>query len=382
MSHTISEEVDDEQRHEHGDELCPSQQHSHEQEGEHCHGHQHSHEHEGGACPSHQHSHQHAGGQCPSQQQGHEHEAGQGHSHRHHGHGHHHHHHHHEAEGNIFLGFVLNLFFALVELVGGLYTGSVAILSDALHDFGDSCSLGVAWYLERLSKKGRDQNFSYGYKRFSLLGALLISIILLVGSIFVITESIERIITPSEPHAGGMFVLSLFGLAVNGYAAWRMMGGSSLNERAMRVHLMEDVLGWVAVLVVSAVMYFVDLPILDPILSLCITGWVLYNVYFNLRDNLRIFLQGVPEDVDSEELVEEVLRLEGVLSVHDVHLWTLNGEQHIGTLHLVYDCERLTKPRQLAELKEAVRQLATAHLVSHLTIELDPKGCSCGLEQC
>ena len=208
------------------------------------------------------------------------------------------------------MGFVLNLFFALVELVGGLYTGSVAILSDALHDFGDSCSLGVAWYLERLSKKGRDQNFSYGYKRFSLLGALLISIILLVGSIFVITESIERIITPSEPHAGGMFVLALFGLAVNGYAAWRMMGGSSLNERAMRVHLMEDVLGWVAVLIVSVVMYFVDLPILDPILSLCITGWVLYNVYFNLRDNLRIFLQGVPEDVDSEELVEEVLCLD------------------------------------------------------------------------
>ena len=368
MSHTISEEAAEGQHHEHEGGACPSQQQGHE--------------HEGGACPSHQHSHQHAGGQCPSQQQGHEHEAGQGHSHRHHGHGHHHHHHHHEAEGNIFLGFVLNLFFALVELVGGLYTGSVAILSDALHDFGDSCSLGVAWYLERLSKKGRDQNFSYGYKRFSLLGALLISIILLVGSIFVIAESVERIITPSEPHAGGMFVLSLFGLAVNGYAAWRMMGGSSLNERAMRVHLMEDVLGWVAVLIVSVVMYFVDLPILDPILSLCITAWVLYNVYFNLRDNLRIFLQGVPEDVDSEELVEEVLRLEGVLSVHDVHLWTLNGEQHIGTLHLVYDCERLTEPRQLAELKEAVRQLATARLVSHLTIELDPKGCSCGLEQC
>ena len=367
MSHTISEEVDDEQHHEHGDELCPSQQHSHAHEAEHCHGHQHSHEHEGGACPSQQHGHEPQDGQCPSLQQGHEHEAGHSHSHHHHGHGHHHHHHHHEAEGNIFLGFVLNLFFALVELVGGLYTGSVAILSDALHDFGDSCSLGVAWYLERLSKKGRDQNFSYGYKRFSLLGALLISIILLVGSAFVIKESIERIITPSEPHAGGMFVLSLFGLAVNGYAAWRMMGGSSLNERAMRLHLMEDVLGWVAVLIVSVVMYFVDLPILDPILSLCITGWVLYNVYFNLRDNLRIFLQGVPEDVDSEELVQEVLRLEGVLSVHDVHLWTLNGEQHIGTLHLVYDCERLTKPRQLAELKEAVRQLATARLVSHLT---------------
>lgn len=280
------------------------------------------------------------------------------------------------------MGFLLNLFFAIVELIGGLYTGSVAILSDALHDFGDSCSLGLAWYLERLSAKGRDRHFSYGYKRFSLLGALVLSLILLLGSIFVIKEAIERIITPGQPQAGGMFLLALFGLAVNGFAAWRMLGGSSLNERAMRLHLMEDVLGWLAVLVVSIVMYFVELPILDPLLSLGITAWVLYNVYFNLRDNLRILLQGVPEDVDSEELIASVKALPGVHDVHDVHLWTLNGEQHIGTLHLVYEPEQLQAPEELAALKQSVRQLASTQRITHLTIELDPKGCSCGLEQC
>ena len=317
-----------------------------------------------------------------------QHEHQHDHEHSHHGHGHHHshgghhHHHHHHTEGNILIAFLLNLFFAIVELVGGLYTGSVAILSDSLHDLGDSCSLGVAWYLKRLSKKGRDRYFSYGYKRFSLLGSLLISVILLVGSVFVIKESIERIITPSTPRAEGMFLLAIFGLIINGYAAWRMSGGHSLNERAMRLHLMEDVLGWIAVLIVSVVMYFVDLPILDPLLSLGITAWILYNVYFNLRDNFRILLQGVPEEVDQEGFVHAIEHLEGVLSVHDVHIWTLNGEQHIASLHLVFNAQQYPTPEAWAGLKQEVREIALGYELQHITIELDPRGCSCGMENC
>ena len=340
----------------------------------------HQDEHEGHClCEGHEHHHE-------AHEAQHEHQ--RDHEHSHHGHGHHHshgghhHHHHHHAEGNILIAFLLNLFFAIVELVGGLYTGSVAILSDSLHDLGDSCSLGVAWYLERLSKKGRDRYFSYGYKRFSLLGSLLISVILLVGSVFVIRESIERIITPSTPRAEGMFLLAIFGLIINGYAAWRMSGGHSLNERAMRLHLMEDVLGWIAVLIVSVVMYFVDLPILDPLLSLGITAWILYNVYFNLRDNFRILLQGAPEEVDQEGFVQAIERLEGVLSVHDVHIWTLNGEQHIASLHLVFDAQQYPTPEAWAGLKQQVREIALGYELQHITIELDPRGCSCGMENC
>lgn len=311
-----------------------------------------------------------------------EHSHAHGHSHSH-GHGHHHHHHHHHAEGNILIAFLLNLFFAIIELFGGLYTGSVAILSDSLHDLGDSCSLGVAWYLERLSKKGRDRHFSYGYKRFSLLGSLLISTILLVGSFFVIKESVERIIAPGEPHAGGMFILAIFGLLINGFAAWRMSGGTSLNERSMRLHLMEDVLGWIAVLIVSVVMYFFPtFKILDPLLSLGITAWILYNVYFNLRDNFLILLQGVPVEVDQEAFCREVEALPGVLSMHDLHIWTLNGEQHIASLHIVYDCSTEMSPQALAELKATVRQIAREYALGHITIELDPQGCSCGMEHC
>lgn len=296
-----------------------------------------------------------------------------------HGHGHHHHHH---VTGNILIAFLLNLVFSIVELVGGLLTGSVAILSDALHDFGDAIALGMAWYLQRLSSKGSDQHFSYGYKRFSLLSALAISLLLLIGSIAVIYSAVGKLFNPGAPDAVGMMWLALLGLAVNGFAAWRMSGAHSLSEKAIRLHLLEDVLGWLAVLVVSVVMMFVDLPILDPLLSIGIAGWILYNVYFNLRDTLRIFLQGVPDGIDAKALTEEIEALPNVLQVHDLHLWTMNGEEHIGSLHLVYSRALEDSPTERNLLKAQVRHIALHHGVGHLTIELDLEGESCGMEDC
>ena len=309
----------------------------------------------------------------------HKHEA---HHHEHHHHHGHHHHHHGGSGSNLLFAFAMNLFFAIVELVGGIFTGSVAILSDALHDFGDSISLGVAWRLQKLSEKGRDTSFSYGYKRFSLLGALLISLILLVGSVFVIIAAIERLSVPGEPKAGGMLVLAIFGLAVNGLAAFRLKGSSSLNERAVMLHLMEDVLGWAAVLVVSIVMLFVNAPILDPILSLCITAWILYNVYGNLRETFKVMLQGVPDGIDLEGLKTDILSLPHIRSVHDIHLWTLDGESHVMTIHVVYCLDDFSSPQAVFDMKESVREKCSAHGIRHATIELDPEGCSCGMEGC
>lgn len=296
-----------------------------------------------------------------------------------HGHGHHHHHH---VTGNILLAFFLNLAFSIIELIGGLLTGSVAILSDALHDFGDAIALGMAWYLQRLSGKGSDQHFSYGYKRFSLLSALAISLFLLIGSLFVLYSAVGKLFNPGTPDAVGMMWIALLGLAVNGFAAWRMSGGHSLSERAIRLHLLEDVLGWLAVLVVSVVMMFVDLPILDPLLSIAIAGWILYNVYFNLRDTLRIFLQGVPDGIDTTSLTAEIEALPHVLQVHDLHLWTMNGQEHIGSLHIVYSRDLEDSPRERCLLKSEVRHIALHHGIGHLTIELDPEGESCGMEEC
>lgn len=207
------------------------------------------------------------------------------------------HDHEHGREGNIKIAFFLNLFFTILEIIGGLWTNSMAILSDALHDLGDSISLGMAWYFEKYSQKGPDEFFSFGYARFSLLGALINSMVLIIGSILVLSRSIPRIFQPESVNAEGMLVFAILGIAINGLAAIRLRKGTSLNEKVVSWHLLEDVLGWIAVLAVSIALLFIDLPILDPILSILITLFVLFNVIKNIKAVMHVFLQGVPKNI-------------------------------------------------------------------------------------
>lgn len=290
------------------------------------------------------------------------------------------HEHHHHATQNITVAFFLNLFFAIIELIGGLFTNSIAILSDALHDFGDSVSLGVAWYLQRLSGKKRDCYYSYGYRRFSLLGAVFISLVLLVGSGIIIRECIGRIIHPVEPDALGMFWLAILGVVVNGAAVLRLRKGSSLSERAVTLHMMEDVLGWIAVLIVSVVMMFVNWPILDPLLSIGISIWVLMNVFRNLKSTFKILMQEVPRNVDLKALEAEIMRVTDVEGVHDVHVWSLDGEEHILSCHLV-----ITRNLSLKEwegIKNDTRLLCHKYNISHATIEPELEGEHCAPCDC
>ncbi|MDP3436538.1 MAG: cation diffusion facilitator family transporter [Bacteroidales bacterium] len=281
-----------------------------------------------------------------------------------------HHHKSNENSGrNIAIAFFLNLFFAIIELVGGLLTNSVAILSDAVHDFGDSLSLGVAYYLQRVSSKKGDNRFSYGYKRFSLLGSVFISVILVIGAVFIIREGILRVIQPEESDAKGMLLLAILGIIVNGAAVLKLRGGASHNERAVLLHMMEDVLGWVAVFVASIVMIFVEVPVLDPILSIAITLWVLFNVYKNLKETISIMLQEVPRGINQDKLRGEILQLLDIESIHDVHLWTMDGENHILTLHIVVK-EGIGK-RTVMELKRGVREIAFNYDIGHVTIETE-----------
>lgn len=306
-----------------------------------------------------------------------------GHCHHHDHSSHHgHHHHHHSDSKNLGMAFWLNLAFSVFEFIGGFWAGSMAILSDAVHDLGDALSLGVAWYLQKVSHKGRDKHFSYGYKRFSLLGALFISVILAVGSTVIIIEAVPRLFAPGEPRAGIMFLMAIVGLLVNGFAAFRLSKGHSLNERAVMLHLMEDVLGWLAVLIVSCVLYFVEVPVLDPLLSIAISVWVLYNVACNLYQTLKIMLQAIPQEVDTTALQQEITNLSEVESVHDFHLWSLDGEKHILSLHLVLEGKALVDSTLCAALKERVREIAHSFGIDHVTIEIDAPHCSCGLEEC
>lgn len=297
--------------------------------------------------------------------------------------GHHHHGHshgHHGAVKNIKIAFFLNFGFTILEIFGGLYTNSVAILTDALHDLGDSLSLGLSWFLEKYSAKERDKSYSYGYARFSVLGAFINSSILVVGSVLIMFETIPRLMSPEETNAPGMVFFAVVGILANGAAVLRLKKGTTLNERVVAIHLLEDVLGWTAILIGSIVMLFVDVPILDPIMSLAILGFVLFNVFRSLRASLRIFLQGTPQTVNLPQVRTDLLQIEGVLDVHDLHLWTLDGEFNVASLHLTIPAGAdLTFAQSIK--KEARHILRHAH-IEHATIEVEPEGADCELADC
>jgi cobalt-zinc-cadmium efflux system protein len=293
-----------------------------------------------------------------------------GHNHKHthsHNHGHRHSHGTDRSSKNLLIALFLNISFAVIELFGGLFTNSVAILSDALHDFGDALSLGVAWYLQKVSQKPRDSYYSYGYKRFSLLGALVVSSVLLIGVALVIRESVVRLMHPEPAHAKGMLLLAVLGVIINGIAALRVKSGHSLNERAVYLHLLEDVLGWMAVLVSSIFMIFFNLPFLDPLVSLGISVFILFNVFKNLRSVVKILLLEVPQHLRLLELEEKIRTLKGVKAVEDLHTWTLDGENHVITLQVIITGkESLTT---LGKMKKQIRSLIAAEGIYHSTIE-------------
>src|SRR5690606_23999682 len=249
-------------------------------------------------------------------------------------HRHHSHHHHDAGTRNLSTAFWINTLFAVIELVGGFYTNSVAILSDALHDFGDSLSLGLAYVFQRKSLRARDDSYSYGYKRFSLVGAIVNAVILIVGSVFIIQESVARLANPVQPDARGMLAIAVLGLVANGIALLRLRRGKSLSERVVALRLVEEVLGWIAVLIGSVVMLFADVPVLDPILSIGIAVFILYNAYRNLRQSFRIILQGIPENVDVESVRQKILEVPGVTGMHDLHTWSMDGQYNIMTVHV------------------------------------------------
>ena len=291
----------------------------------------------------------------------------------------HNHHHHHHAGDNIGVAFSLNLAFTLLEIIGGLYTNSLAILSDAVHDLGDSLSLGLAWYLDRTSQRDADHRFTYGYRRFSLLGALITTIVLIAGSLYVLAQAIPRLIRPEPAHAPGMALFAVLGILVNGAAALRLRGDNSLNARMVAWHMIEDLLGWVAVLVVSITLLFFDLYILDPILSVLITLYVLYNVLRNLRKTLRLFLQAVPEQVDLAHIKERILAIEGVCDTHHTHVWSLDGDHHVLTAHVVVSEE--TTRKQILFIKQEINRLSVEQHLVHTTVEVEYQGELCSLPE-
>ncbi len=283
--------------------------------------------------------------------------------------------HNHGSSDNLKVAFFLNLGFTIIEIIGGLWTNSIAILTDAIHDSGDCASLGLAWYFDKLSRRGRDPEHTYGYKRYRLLGGLITGVVLIAGIGFMLWKAISRLMSPQEVHAPGMIALAVVGIIFNGAAVLRVKKGSSLTEKVVSWHLLEDTLGWGAVLIGSIVMTIWSVPIIDPMLSIGISLFVLWNVGRNLKKVMNVFLQTTPESFDLETFQRDAAELPKVRSTHHTHGWSLDGESHVLSTHLVMAPN--TTREEMVEAKRRVRAMLDEHEFEHVTIDVELEGEDC-----
>ena len=291
----------------------------------------------------------------------HEHKHGHTHSHSHIGSGE-------EAQWKIFLVFIMNLVFSIIEFIAGFMINSTAILSDAVHDLGDAFSTGVALVLERRSNKHADSRFSFGHRRFSLLGALFTGIILIVGAGFVISAAIPRLFNPQVVNETGMLWLAIAALMAHVIVALVIRGGGSRSARMITLHLIDDLMGWAGVLVVSIILHFTDWYILDPLMSLAIAGFILYAALTQTYGTVRILMESVPEEVELEDLAEEILQLEGVHGLTHLHMWSMDGEVNNFAVTLFVSLESNAAQ---ADIKQDVRRIVEPFNVQCSTIEIE-----------
>ena len=279
------------------------------------------------------------------------------------------------TEKNILIAFILNISFSIFEFIGGIFTGSVAIISDAVHDIGDAVSIGAAFFLEKKSKQQPDDKYTYGYARFSVIGSVITTLILLFGSAWVIYNSVLRIITPCEINYNGMIIFAIVGVCVNLGAALLTQDGDSLNQKSVNLHMLEDVLGWVVVLVGAIVMRFTDIYIIDPLMSIGVAIFILINALKNLKEILDLFLEKTPRDISIDEIAEHICEVEGVLSVHHIHVWSMDGRNNYATMHVVVKGDTHT-------IKHNIRGELKEHGIGHATLEIETEGEHCHEEDC
>ena len=281
-----------------------------------------------------------------------------------------------KTEKNILIAFILNISFSIFELIGGIFTNSISIMSDAVHDCGDAISIGISLVLEKISKKKPDEKYTYGYARYSVLGALITTIVLTVGSIFVILGGINRILNPVTINYNGMIIFAIFGVVINFLAAYFTREGDSINQKAVNLHMLEDVLGWVVVLIGSILMKFTNISLVDSIMSIGIAIYILINAFKNLKDILDLFLEKTPKDISVEEIKNHLLEIKEIIDVHHIHIWSMDGVTNYSTMHIV------TEDKNTIELKKKIREEMNELGISHTTIEIEDKNDNCDEKEC
>lgn len=280
-----------------------------------------------------------------------------------------------KSEKNILIAFLLNLSFSVFELAGGIITGSVAILSDALHDTGDAVSIGIAYLLQKKSSRQPDSRYTYGYARFSVLGGLLTTLILLFGSAIVIISAVNRLLNPEPINYDGMIIFAIVGVTVNFLAAYFTRDGHSVNEKAVNLHMLEDVLGWVVVLVGAVIMRFTDISVIDPIMSIAVAVFIFISAFKNLRAVADIFLEKTPVGISVDEIKNHLTEIDGIRDVHHIHIRSLDGHRHYAEIHVVADSSTEI-------IKEKIRHELLHHGIVHVTVEFENPGEHCHKKEC
>lgn len=280
-----------------------------------------------------------------------------------------------KTQRNILVAFLLNLGFAIFEYFGGLFTGSVAIISDSIHDLGDALSIGVSYFLEKKSRKDPDDRYTYGYARFSVMGGVITIMILVVGSVLVILSAVRRIITPVPIDYTGMIVMAVIGVVLNFLAAWFTREGDSINQRAVNLHMLEDVLGWAVVLAGAIIMRFTDISLIDPLMSIAVAAFILVNSLKELKSVVDLFLEKIPAGITLDEIREHVSEIPGVIDVHHIHVWSMNGYDKYATMHIVTDEDPV-------KIKHEIREELSEHGIGHVTLELERPDEECSETDC
>ena len=280
-----------------------------------------------------------------------------------------------KTDKNILIAFLLNLSFSIFEFIGGIFTGSVAILSDSFHDICDALSIGISYFLEKKSKKEANYKYTYGYIRYSILGGIITTIILITGSIFVIVASVKRLFNPVSINYDGMIIFAIIGVIVNMLASYSTKGGHSLNQKSVNLHMIEDVLGWLVVLIGSILMKFTDITYIDSILSILVALFILFNALKNIKRIIEIFLEKTPKNIDIEELKKHILKIDGVYDIHHIHIRSIDGFNNFLTMHAVVD-------KYNHEIKGRIKEELKKHNISHSTIELELKDEICNDIKC
>ena len=274
-----------------------------------------------------------------------------------------------KTEKNILIAFLLNIIFAIFEFFGGLFTNSVAILSDSIHDLGDAISIGISYFMEKKSKRHADNRYTYGYIRYSVLGGVITTTILLVGSILVIIGAVNRLFNPVEVNYSGMIIFAIVGVILNFIAAYVTKDGDSINQKSVNLHMLEDVLGWVVVLIGAIIMNFTDIKILDSIMSIGVALFILFHSLKNLKKVLDIFLEKTPVEIDIDELKEHLLEIKDVIDVHHVHVWSIDGYNNYATMHIV------SKSKDITKVKKQIREELAEHNICHAILETEEEVC-------